>query len=93
VGIWAEKGKGGYRFTSLDPTNPILLLPTTQISEQYHRSLFRNLRQTLVQQNAWPYGDEGSETEQKEGQFQFQPIRAKDGESASGILLRDRGRN
>jgi hypothetical protein len=32
-------------------------------SERYHRTLFRDLRRILVENKAWPYGDEGSETD------------------------------
>ena len=33
-------------------------------SERYHRTLIRNLRRVLIQHDAWPYGDEGAETEE-----------------------------
>jgi hypothetical protein len=35
-------------------------------SERYHRTLFRDLRRLLIEQNCWSFGEEGAETEVKE---------------------------
>jgi hypothetical protein len=32
-------------------------------SERYHRTLFRDLRRVLVDNQCWLFGEEGSETE------------------------------
>jgi hypothetical protein len=64
IGLWAEKpgrqihihisGHGGNTWVTNDPK-----------SERYHKTLFRNLRQILLQNERWPFGDEGDETEAK----------------------------
>jgi hypothetical protein len=32
-------------------------------SERYHRTLFRDLRRVLLENQCWPFGEEGAETE------------------------------
>jgi hypothetical protein len=59
VGVWAERqgkqihihlaGAGdGHTTVTSDPE-----------SVRFHRTLFRNLRQVLVDNNCWPFGNEG----------------------------------
>jgi hypothetical protein len=66
VGIWAKKDSsgrihihiaGGERFHTTVMNNP-------DSKMRYHRTLFRNLRRTLIANGAWPFGEEGSETEE-----------------------------
>lgn len=35
-------------------------------SERYHRTLFRDLRRTLLREQCWEFGEEGIETEHKD---------------------------
>jgi hypothetical protein len=65
VGVWAKKESGvihirigGGRYSPTTVTNQ----PS---SDRYHRTLFRNLRRTLKDAGVWPFGGEGSETEEK----------------------------
>ena len=63
VGLWAtRRGKqlhiditGTKRFHTTVTNDPK--------SERYHRTLFRNFRRLLVENQCWPFGEEGSETE------------------------------
>ncbi len=65
VGLWAERPT---------QTGPIQIHITgtkafhttvnnSPNSERYHRTLFRDLRRLMLEQDCWPYGDSGSETE------------------------------
>jgi hypothetical protein len=66
--VWAAKNRsntihihlvGGEKFHTTITNNPN--------SERYHRTLFRNLRRTLIESGSWPYGEEGQETEKPDG--------------------------
>jgi hypothetical protein len=65
VGVWAERDREGAPIQTHITGTPNFHTTVTNsdISERYHRTLFRNLRRLLVEQNCCPYGDEGSETE------------------------------
>jgi hypothetical protein len=66
VGIWADKEKTGWlRIDITGPTQSHTTVTNNPESDRYHRTLFRDLRKTLVEQNCWPFGNEGSETEAK----------------------------
>jgi len=65
-GLWAERksktqpihihisGSGGNTTVNNDPD-----------SERYHRTLFRNFRRILIENDRWEFGNEGAETEEK----------------------------
>ena len=65
VGVWAERsGKqihihmtGGKSFHTTVTNDPA--------SERYHRTLFWDLREVLIDNKCWPYGDDGAETEKR----------------------------
>jgi hypothetical protein len=66
VGIWADKEKTGWLRIDITGTKQSHTTVTNNPeSDRYHRTLFRDLRKTLVAQNCWPFGKEGSETESK----------------------------
>jgi hypothetical protein len=66
VGIWAAKEKGGWLRIDITGTKKSHTTVTNNPeSDRYHRTLFRDLRRTLVEQNCWKFGSEGSETESK----------------------------
>jgi len=66
IGVWAKRrGKqlhiditGTKRFHTTVTNDPE--------SERYHRTLFRNLRKVLIDNQCWPYGDEGAEIEKRD---------------------------
>jgi hypothetical protein len=65
IGVWAErKPKTGPIQIHITGTKQFHTTVTNNPdSERYHRTLFRDLRKLLVQNNCWAYGDEGTETE------------------------------
>lgn len=68
VGVWAErKNDESYIQIHLSGVSDGHTTVTNNPgSVRYHRTLFRNLRRVLVTNDAWPYGDAGAETEEKE---------------------------
>jgi hypothetical protein len=66
LGVFAQReGKAIHIHLTGPPKFHVWVTNRTD-SERYHRVLFRNLRRLLVQENRWPFGDEGAETEEKE---------------------------
>jgi hypothetical protein len=65
VGLWAERpSKSGSIHIHITGTEKFHTTVTSEPeSQRYHRTLFRDLRRLLIEQNCWPFGDEGSETE------------------------------
>jgi hypothetical protein len=67
VGVWAERaGKNApIQFHITGTLKFHTTVTNNSESERYHRTLFRNLRKVLLDNNCWPYGDEGGETESR----------------------------
>jgi hypothetical protein len=67
VGVWAERSrKSGPIQIHITGTRTLHTTVTNNPkSERYHRTLFRELRRLLLQNNCWPYGDDGAETEKR----------------------------
>jgi hypothetical protein len=65
IGVWAARSaQNGPIHIHITGTERFHTTVTNQPnSERYHRTLFRDLRRLLVEQNCWPYGEEGGETE------------------------------
>jgi hypothetical protein len=65
IGVWAARtGKSGPIHIHITGTEKFHTTVTNQPdSERYHRTLFRDLRRLMLEQNCWPYGQEGAETE------------------------------
>jgi hypothetical protein len=65
IGVWAERPtKNGPIHIHMTGTDRFHTTVTNQPhSERYHRTLFRDLRRLLIDQNRWPFADEGAETE------------------------------
>ena len=75
-------------------------------SVRFHKILYRDFRQTLVEQDCWPYGDEGAEVGVEnvdsesvlslkaigqESRSQFQPTRLRgSGPTASELVIQER---
>jgi hypothetical protein len=100
--LWAGKRGEHIRIRLVAPGQPPVTVSNDPQSVRFHRTLFRNLRKTLIANGAWPYGDEGSQIRdlklKQEAEYferaesRYRPIRAKGGASASEIVLRDRER-
>ena len=89
VGMWAER-QG--QWISIHLTGPCRTTVTNNPdSERYHRTLFRDLRRTLMHEGCWQFGPEGKETEVKTGlKLNFEPIPIR-GEPLSATIIADRG--
>jgi hypothetical protein len=66
TGVWAEK-RGKLIHIHITGTSTFHTTVTNgPDSERYHRTLFRDLRKLLIENQCWPFGDEGVETEHKD---------------------------
>jgi hypothetical protein len=64
IGVWARReGKNRIRIDITGTKNFHTTVTNDSQSERYHRTLFRDLRKVLAANGSWPFGDEGSETE------------------------------
>ena len=90
VGLWAQKQNGWIQIHMTGNGDGHTWVTNNPGSERYHRTLFRNLRRTLVQENCWPFGEEGSETEAKRLREEFEPVAIR-GRSLSDTLIEERG--
>ena len=69
VGVWAKKNASGRIQIHVTGGDRFHTTITNDVnSERYHRTLFRNLRRRLLEHDAWPFGDEGHETETRNAQ-------------------------
>jgi hypothetical protein len=62
VGIWAKRERQHLRI-DITGTGKHTTITNNPESKRYHRTLFRDFRRILIENNAWPFGDEGSETD------------------------------
>jgi hypothetical protein len=67
IGVWATRQtKNGPIHIHITGTEKFHTTVTNgPDSERYHRTLFRDLRRLLIDQNCWPFGDEGAESEER----------------------------
>jgi hypothetical protein len=64
IGVWAEK-RGKRLHIHMTGTKEFHTTVTNDPeSERYHRTLFRDLRNVLIKNGCWSYGDGGAETKQ-----------------------------
>jgi len=64
LGVWADKDKAGWiRIDLTGPRDFHTTVTNNPDSERFHRTLFRDLRQVLISEKCWRFGEEGSETE------------------------------
>ena len=65
VGLWAEKSASGEQIEiHIKGAGECHTTVTSDPnSEGYHPTLFRDLRKVLVENQCWPFGSEGPETE------------------------------
>lgn len=68
-GIWAARGKDGWLHIHMTGDNRnfkhITVVNNPASRARYNRVLFRDLRQLLISHGKWPFGNEGSETENR----------------------------
>ncbi len=66
VGVWAKRNQSGRIHIHITGGKAFHTTVTNhRESKRYHRTLFRNLRRLLDEQGAWPYGNDGVETEER----------------------------
>ena len=65
VGVWAQRERkdGPIQIHITGTSNFHTTVTNSEKSERFHRTLFRDLRRLLVENNCWAYGEDGSETE------------------------------
>lgn len=91
VGVWAERNGKWIQLHLTGPNHSHTTVTNNPNSERYHRTLFRDLRRTMIDQQCWPYGSEGSETENAQQPVsRFHPICVK-GKPVSDTIIEDRG--
>jgi len=66
VGVWVKRQGKALHIHLAGISGKQTTVTNQRGAERYHRTLFRDLRNLLIESNCWPYGDEGSETETRE---------------------------
>ena len=105
-GLWAVRQGKWIHIHITGPDNSHTTVTNNPESVRFHRTLFRDLRRTLINQSCWSYGEDGAEaiesdvslttqvTVQSPAVTRFQPVHLRgDGPTASELLLRDRERS
>jgi hypothetical protein len=65
IGLFAKR-QGKYLRIDITGSGKHTTVENNPSSERYHRTLFRNLRRQLIENGCWPFGEEGSETEERD---------------------------
>jgi hypothetical protein len=95
-GLWAERQGEWIHIHLTGPDNSHTTVTNNPKSVRFHRTLFRDLRTTLINQSCWPFGEEGIETMSAESKdphqlfSSYNPVPLR-GEPVSNTILRDRG--
>lgn len=66
MGVWAKRQGKAIHIHLTGPGDFHTTVTNRKVSERYHRTLFRNLRRVLIEEDRWSFGDEGEETEEKD---------------------------
>jgi hypothetical protein len=91
LGLWAKKQGQWIQIHMTGPNDLHTTVTNNPESVRYHRTLYRDLRRTLVEQGCWPYGDEGAEV----GAEPEEPIATSapnGGEAPASSVTKDGGR-
>jgi hypothetical protein len=95
VAVWAKRNGNWIHIRVKGVDNSITTVTNNPKSIRRHPALFRKLRQTLLNEGCWPFGEEGAEAEggemdreQPVSRFNPVPIR---GEPHSATIIRNRG--
>jgi hypothetical protein len=92
LGLWAKKDGSWIHIHMTGPDNSHTTVTNNPESVRFHRTLFRDLRNTLVRQNCWPFGEEGAEVKSEDPASHFHPVATLDGAvSASEMISAERG--
>ncbi len=88
--LWAEKQGDWIHIHLTGPDNTHTTVTNNPKSVRFHRTLFRNLRNTLVRENCWAFGEEGSEVASVDPAAHFDPVPIRGG-SISDTIIAMRG--
>jgi len=66
IGIWTARQGKQIHIHMTGNKKQHTTVTNDPASKRYHRTLFRNLRNVLIENKCWPFGDEGAETESDE---------------------------
>jgi hypothetical protein len=66
VGVWAKRDGNWIHIRVKGVDNSITTVTNNPESIRRHPALFHKLRQTLISEACWPFGDEGAETMEPE---------------------------
>ena len=91
LGLWAKKQGKWIQIHMSGPNDMLTTVTNNPESVRYHRTLYRDLRRTLVDQGCWPYGDEGAEVGADSDELEFSPVPIR-GEPLTATIMDDRGR-
>jgi hypothetical protein len=98
LALWPERDGPWIQIHLTGPDESHITVTNDPKSARYHSTLFRDLRQTLIRQDCWPFGEEGAEETESESEEsspqpapRFHPIAVR-GEPVSESMLRDRER-
>jgi len=95
-GLWANRQGRWIHIHLTGPDDSHTTVTNNPESVRFHRTLFRDLRRTLVKQGCWPFGEEGAEVGSEQQTRPDQPISRFNpvpiqGEPLSATIIRDRG--
>ncbi len=93
LGLWAERQGKWIHIHMTGPDHSHTTVTNNPGSVRFHRTLFRDLRRTLVKEKCWSFGEEGAEVEQVEhgAPSDFMSPLVIRGEPLSATIMADRG--
>lgn len=62
INVWAKRGGKDIRIRMAGLDGGVTTVSSNPKSKRHHKTLFRRLRNELVKNDRWQFGDEGSET-------------------------------
>ncbi len=74
LGLWAKKQGRWIQIHMTGPNDLHTTVTNNPDSVRYHKTLYRDLRRTLVDQGCWPYGDEGAEVGAERADSEYAPV-------------------
>jgi hypothetical protein len=81
LGLWAARQGKWIHIHMTGPGDSHTTVSNNPDSVRFHRTLFRDLRRTLVRENCWPFGEDGAEVEQEEDSVaRFENVSSSDRE-------------
>ncbi len=89
LGLWAVRQGDWIHIHLTGPDKSHTTVTNNPESVRFHRTLFRNLRQTLINQGCWQFGTEGTDAE-PEDMAPYHPVPII-GKPLSATIIEERG--